>query len=32
MHIDDNESVPISTEVVSSNPAQVRCTWYNIMW
>jgi len=25
-------SVPITTNVVSSNPAQARCTWYNIMW
>ena len=25
-------SVPIITNVVSSNPAQARCTWYNIMW
>jgi hypothetical protein len=24
-------SVPITTEVVSSNPAQARCTRYNIM-
>ena len=24
-------SVPITTNVVSSNPAQVRCTRYNIM-
>jgi len=26
------QSVPITTEVVSSNPAQAMCTWYNIMW
>jgi hypothetical protein len=26
------QSVPITTNVVSSNPAQTRCTWYNIMW
>jgi hypothetical protein len=26
------QSVPITTEVVSSNPAQARSTWYNIMW
>jgi hypothetical protein len=25
-------SVPITTKVVSSDPAQARCTWYNIMW
>jgi hypothetical protein len=25
-------SVPITTNVVSSNPTQARCTWYNIMW
>ena len=25
------QSVPIITSVVSSNPAQTRCTWYNIM-
>jgi hypothetical protein len=25
------QSVPITTEVVSSNPAQMRCTQYNIM-
>jgi len=24
--------VPITTDVVSSNPALVRCTRYNIMW
>ena len=24
--------VPITTNVVSSNPAQMRCTQYNIMW
>jgi len=24
--------VPITTKVVSSNPAQTRCNWYNIMW
>jgi len=24
--------VPITTEVVSLNPAQARCTQYNIMW
>jgi len=24
--------VPITTSVVSSNPAQPRCTRYNIMW
>ena len=26
-----SESVPITTNVVSSNPAQARCTQYNIM-
>jgi hypothetical protein len=26
------QSVPITTKVVSSNPAQARCTQYNIMW
>jgi hypothetical protein len=26
------QSVPITTDVVSSNPAQTRCTLYNIMW
>jgi len=26
------QSVPITTNVVSSNPAQARCTRYNIMW
>jgi len=25
-------SVPITTNVGSSNPAQTRCTRYNIMW
>jgi hypothetical protein len=25
------QSVPITTEVVSSNPAQARCTRYNII-
>jgi hypothetical protein len=25
------QSVPITTKVLSSNPAQVRCTRYNIM-
>ena len=25
------QSVPITTNVVSSNPAQARCTQYNIM-
>jgi hypothetical protein len=25
------QSVPITTNIVSSNPAQVRCTWYNTM-
>ena len=25
------QSVPITISVVSSNPAQARCTWYNIM-
>ena len=25
------QSVPISTEVVTSNPAQARCTRYNII-
>ena len=24
------QSVPITTNVVTSNPAQMRCTWYNI--
>jgi hypothetical protein len=26
------QSVPITTNVVSSNPAQARCSGYNIMW
>jgi len=26
------QSVPITTEVVSSNPAQARDSWYTIMW
>jgi hypothetical protein len=26
------QSVPITTNSVSSNPTQVRCTQYNIMW
>ena len=26
------QSVPITTNVVSLNPTQVRYTWYNIMW
>jgi hypothetical protein len=26
------QSVPITTNVVSSNPVQARCTQYNIMW
>jgi len=26
------KSVPIITYVVCSNPAQARCTRYNIMW
>jgi len=26
------QSMPISTNVVSSNYAQARCTRYNIMW
>jgi len=26
------QSVPITTKVVSSNPAQARCTHYIIMW
>ena len=26
------QSVPITTNIVSSNPAQTRCTRYNIMW
>jgi len=26
------QSVPIITNVVSSNPAQTRCTRHNIMW
>jgi len=26
------QSVPITTNVVSSNSAQTRCTRYNIMW
>jgi len=26
------QSVPITTNVVSSNSAQARCTRYNIMW
>jgi len=26
------QSVPITTNIVSLNPPQVRCTWYNIMW
>ena len=24
--------VPITTNVVSLNPVQMSCTWYNIMW
>ena len=24
------QSVPIPTNIVSSNPAQARCAWYNI--
>jgi hypothetical protein len=24
--------VPITTKVVSLNPAQAKCIWYNIMW
>jgi hypothetical protein len=27
-----SQSVPITTNVVGSNPAQARCTRYNIMW
>ena len=27
-----NHSVPIATNIVSSNSAQARCTRYNIMW
>ena len=26
------QSVPITTNVVSLNPTQARCTWYNIIW
>jgi len=26
------QAVPITNKVVSSNPAQTRCTQYNIMW
>jgi hypothetical protein len=26
------QSVSITTNVVSSNPTQERCIWYNIMW
>jgi len=26
------QSVPITTDIVSSNPAQARCTRYNITW
>jgi len=26
------KSVPITTSVMISNPAQTRCTRYNIMW
>jgi hypothetical protein len=26
------QSVPITTKVVGLNPAQARCTRYNIMW
>jgi len=26
------QSVPITTNVVSSNPAHAWCTGYNIMW
>jgi hypothetical protein len=26
------ESVPITTDIVSSIIAQARCTWYNIKW
>jgi len=26
------QSVPITTNVVSTNPAHARCTRYNIMW
>jgi len=26
------QSVPITTEVLSLNPAQARCTRYNTMW
>ena len=26
------QSVPITTNIVTSNPTQERCTWYNIMW
>jgi len=26
------QSVPITTDVVSSNPTQTRCPRYNIMW
>ena len=25
------QSVPITTNIASSNPTQARCTWYNIM-
>jgi len=26
------QSVPITINAASLNPAQARCTWYNIMW
>ena len=26
------QSVPITTNIVRSNPIQARCTWYNTMW
>jgi hypothetical protein len=26
------KSIPITTKIVSSNPSQVGCTRYNIMW
>jgi hypothetical protein len=26
------QSVPITTNVVSSNTTQARCTWHNIIW
>ena len=26
------QSVPTTTNIVNSNSAQLRCTWYNIMW